>query len=105
MSVEKSPVEPNATQLLQAQVNSLAEIADMQRQQIKALEQIKRNAGGLTGVKIQDFNMPFMNLVGIMVKIALASIPAAIVLTIIYFIIAFIIVTVFGGIGLLSTFM
>lgn len=105
MSAEQSPVEKNATQLLQAQVSSLTEIAELQRQQIKALEQIKLHSGGRTSVKIEDFNMPFMNLVGLLVKVALASIPAAIILTIVYFIIAFIIATVFGGIGLLSTFM
>jgi hypothetical protein len=105
VTIEQSPVATSATQLLQAQVNSLTEIAEMQRHQTKALEQLKHVSGGLTSVKIEDFNMPFMNLVGLMVKIALASIPAAIILAIVYFIIGFIIATLFGSLGFLSMLM
>lgn len=97
---------------LEAEVSSLKEIAATQQAQLKSLEQTNQKLvalmehranqpqAGVTGVKIQDFNMPFMNLVGLLVKVALASIPAGIVLTIIYAIILFIVATVFGGIGL-----
>lgn len=36
-------------------------------------------------VKVVDFNMPFGRMVGFMVKLALAAIPAAIILSIIWF--------------------
>lgn len=100
---------------LQKQVASLSQIAESQQAQLKSLEQTNQQLVTLmerqaarpqstsTGVKIEDINMPFMNMVGLLVKIALASIPAAIILTIVYFIIAFIIASVFGGIGLLGS--
>jgi hypothetical protein len=47
-------------------------------------------------VKVQDVNVPFMNLAMFLVKLALASIPAAIVL----WMIAFTIVAAFGLLGL-----
>lgn len=100
---------------LEQKVVLLTNIAESQQAQLKSLEQTNRQlvtlmerqasptANGRTSVKIEDFNMPFMNLVGLMVKIALASIPAAIILTIVYFIIIFVFAAVFGGLGLLGS--
>ncbi len=51
---------------------------------------------GQQWVKVQDFNMPFMNLAMFLVKLALASIPAAIVL----WVIGFLVFTLFGILGL-----
>ena len=55
-----------------------------------------------SSVKIEDFNMPFIHLVGLLVKFALAAIPAAIILTVVYVIIGF--VLTFFGVGFLSMF-
>ncbi len=38
---------------------------------------------GPTKVTIADFNMPFLSMVGFMVKLSIAAIPAAIIITII----------------------
>jgi hypothetical protein len=46
-------------------------------------------------VGINNFNMPFMALVGLLVKIALASIPAALVLGGVYFICIFLVTRLF----------
>jgi hypothetical protein len=43
-----------------------------------------------TRVVISDFDMPFWSLVGFMIKVAIASIPAAIIVSIISFIIVFV---------------
>lgn len=106
MSIDEFKAESSSNQLLQAQVDALEKITDLQRSQIRTLEQLKISMAGSTrtSVKIEDFNMPFMNLVGLLVKIALASIPAAIILAIVYAILAFLLTAVFGGIGLLSMF-
>ena len=46
-------------------------------------------------VVVTDVKMPFWSMVVFMVKLALASIPAAIILAIVYFIIA----AILGGLG------
>ena len=43
-----------------------------------------------TRVVIADFDMPFWSLVGFIIKVAVASIPAAIIISIIGFVIAFV---------------
>jgi hypothetical protein len=37
------------------------------------------------GIKVTGFDMPFLHMVGFLVKLSLAAIPAAIILAIIYF--------------------
>lgn len=49
---------------------------------------------GTSDVVIVDFNMPFVSMVTFLVKLALAAIPAAIILSVIYIAI----MAVFGGI-------
>jgi hypothetical protein len=104
VSTELAQGDPNATQLLQEQVDSLKRIADLQRNQSRALEELKISMAGLgrSSVKIEDFNMPFFHLVGLMIKVALATIPAAIILAIVYSIIGAIL-AIFG-IGFLNMF-
>lgn len=104
MSTELSQVEPNATQLLQEQVDALNKIADLQRNHSRALEQLKISMAGLgrSSVKIEDLNMPFFHLVGLMIKIALAAIPAAIILAIVYSILGALLA--FFGVGFFSLF-
>ena len=48
-------------------------------------------------VTIADIKMPFGSMVVFMVKAAIASIPAVIILTIIYGIVAFMMAGIFGG--------
>ncbi len=38
----------------------------------------------ITHIKIEDVNMPFVALIGFLLKVALAGIPAAIILAILY---------------------
>jgi hypothetical protein len=45
---------------------------------------------GSTRVVIADFDMPFWSLVNFMIKVAIASIPATIIVSIIGFVIVFI---------------
>src|SRR5579859_6687674 len=84
--------------IYQAQLKQEALLEGIRAQQAQVSPSLSPGAG----VKIIDFNMPFFALVGLLVKIALASIPAAIVLSVIYGIVAF--VVIFGlsvlGIGL-----
>lgn len=57
------------------------------------------------GVRIENFNMPFGAMVGLMVKIAVASIPAAIIFMILVFLMSCVVLTTFAGTisGLLGT--
>jgi hypothetical protein len=48
-------------------------------------------------VTITDIKMPFGSMVVFMVKAAIASIPAVIILTIIYGVVAFMMAGIFGG--------
>jgi hypothetical protein len=98
------------TELLDSQTQSLSELVEiqrLQREQITGLkEQNKRiielleNVSdedpdtGLIYVKIEDINMPFGALVGFMIKVSLAAIPAAIILGAI----CFLVVVLLGGI-------
>ncbi|MGB3717790.1 MAG: hypothetical protein WA996_25495 [Candidatus Promineifilaceae bacterium] len=76
---QRSPVE-----ILQAQYETLAAMSANQaaqnRRMVIALEEMNhRSAENLIQVKVEDVNMPFIALVGLMLKIAVASIPAAII--------------------------
>jgi hypothetical protein len=55
-------------------------------------------------VKIENINMPFAAMVGLMLKIALASIPAIIILSLFFFFVSIVFsVLIVGGIGSLLT--
>ena len=66
----------------------------------KSLSNLKDINDYPLNVYIEDINMPFMALVGLMVKIALASIPAIILITVIYVILGFILLAL--GVSYLS---
>lgn len=86
--------------LLDSQVQLLAELRDIQRAQQQQIEELKRQnetmisllnappqAGlptrdGLLETKIENFNMPFWSLVGFLIKMSIASIPAALIIAI-----------------------
>ena len=51
----------------------------------------------ITRVKIENVNMPFGAMVSLMIKIAFASIPAAIVIGLLYVTVIAMITTIFGG--------
>jgi uncharacterized protein YjiS (DUF1127 family) len=91
-------------QLLEAINQQLDELQRQQRQQVSALKtladqqsvMLKAGKGvvdesdsGLPLVKVGNFDMPFMALVGFMVKAAIAAIPASIILAAIWFSIFF----------------
>jgi hypothetical protein len=116
-----APVQENKnpTELLSLQLQTLERISQIQVNQNSALEGIRvqqekfqtafiaanqqRMNNGINQVKIIDFNMPFSALVGIIVKIALASIPAAIILTAIIAVIGIGIVFILGAFGVVLT--
>ncbi len=51
---------------------------------------------------VSGVDIPFGDLVGLLIKLALASIPAAIILSMIGFIVGLVLTAVFGGLGLLA---
>jgi hypothetical protein len=114
--------ESNAPDLVAAQVQVLNLIYQAQLKQQDVLERIRSQqeqllkssagpgyqAGGgmLANVKVVNFNMPFFALVGLLIKIAVASIPAAIIISVVSSVIAFGIVFVLGllGVGVSALF-
>lgn len=103
--------QSSPTALLAAQSQSLAELVAIQKAQsaqIEALKQqnerliaVNQNAGqsrGLSAVRIENINMPFWSLVGFLIKLSLASIPAMLILWVIFAVIALVLGGVFGGI-------
>ena len=60
---------------------------------MKYLEAIYKNQPSERPVRIEDVNMPFMALVGFLVKVALAAIPAGLILGLFYFFVT----ALFGG--------
>jgi hypothetical protein len=113
----KSPSE-----LLEMQTQLLANMYQLEQQRhgqveallaqnqslTKAIEALngRRSASDLLarGIKIADVNMPFWSLVGFMVKVALASIPAYIVLGVIGGILFLVLGGCAAGLGELSRF-
>jgi hypothetical protein len=100
------PAQPaSPTELLAAQTRSLAELVEIQRTQKGQIEELQRQnerligalapaerdrpARGVAHVKVDNINMPFWALVGFLIKVSLASIPAFIILAILYTIIVF----------------
>lgn len=78
-------------QLLEAQLRYLDEIHKAQlrekialREQTEKLAQFIARVNDITHVKIEDVNMPFVALVGILVKVAVAGIPAALIIGFVY---------------------
>ena len=51
-------------------------------------------------VVITNFDMPFMSLVGFLVKLAFASIPATIIVSVVWVILFFIFTAILAGCGL-----
>jgi|GEM_PF-1620809 len=105
----KPTTQKNPVELLEMQVQILAELSQEQRKQQEQIEQLRAEqktltrgvgviAESLTGlgqmlrnylqsypegrVKIADVNMPFLSLVGFIIKVSLAAIPAYIIVLI-----------------------
>jgi len=106
------PVQPrNPTELLYAQTQALSELVEIQKSQKEDIEELQRQNErmigllvdiqrdtvdtGMTHVKIENINMPFGALVGFLVKVSLASIPAFLILAAIYFLVLFVF-SIFG---------
>lgn len=51
---------------------------------------------------VSGVDIPFMDLVGVLIKLALASIPAAFILSIIFFGVGVGVAALFGGLGMLA---
>ncbi|MCB0005393.1 MAG: hypothetical protein KDE04_03040 [Anaerolineales bacterium] len=83
---------------LAAQQLKLMERLAAQQHQIQQLLAAQTNRSA-SSVKIVDFNMPFFALVGMLVKFAFASIPAAIILWIVFAVLGAIIVAVLSALG------
>jgi hypothetical protein len=85
-------------QYLSAQVAQLRSDVALQTQKLadlsKAIEELpEAEAWSDQRVRIADFDIPFGHMIGFMVKAAIASIPAAII----FFILVFIVISLFGG--------
>ncbi len=65
---------------------SITAIQEAQAHQAEVLNEIAEQLDALVQrpLKIIDFNMPFGSLVGFMVKAAIASIPAALIIGVVY---------------------
>jgi hypothetical protein len=118
-TVARTPAEMLARQVellegirdvLGNQQRTITQLAQQQQTQAKELAEVskwvnfvgdglfpedERHPGRLW-IKVQDFNMPFFNLAGFMVKVALASIPAAIIIGVLWLLA----VAFFGILGL-----
>lgn len=102
MTIEQP--DPAARPIPDAQAYQLAQILSVQQEQLKALQfqtervvgaiQVLQQRSGSRDVAINAITMSFGEMVGLLVKIALASIPAAIIL----FILSGIISALLGGI-------
>jgi len=104
-----TPVE-----MLHTQTQALTELVQIQRAQQTQIETLKSQndhligllanqpaAGNATGhLKIENFNMPFWSLVGFLIKLSLASIPAMVVMFIILTIIGVILFFVLSALGI-----
>lgn len=103
-----TPSSPTA--MLAAQTQSLAELVAIQKAQSSQIEALRQQnerllasqsaagqAKGMQHVKIENVNMPFWALVGFMIKVSLASIPAMLILWVVFAVLALILGGVFGG--------
>ena len=103
--VSKPDQTRNPTELLYDQTQSLSELVVIQKSQKEQIDELQhqnerviglladlvRDApdSGMTHVKIENINMPFGALIGFLVKVSLASIPAFLILLLIYALILF----------------
>ena len=88
-STELPTTKQSPTEILQAQYDVLSnmyeELSAQNGRMAESLNElndyiIKKDIG----VRIEDVNMPFLAMVGLMVKIALASIPALLILGVLF---------------------
>ena len=97
------------TAMLAAQTQSLADLVAIQQAQSVQIEELKKQNERLIGitvdtkrekslsqVKIENINMPFWAMVGFLIKLSLASIPAMIILTVIFGILTLVLGGIFG---------
>ena len=70
-------------------------LARLVEQNMVIIDLLEKGSTSQPEVTIANFNMPFWALVGFLIKVALASIPALVVLAIVGFILSFIL-AVFG---------
>lgn len=111
MSDNPQVSQPSPTALLAAQTQSLADLVEIQKAQsaqIQALQQQNerligiqveaKHAPAANRVKIENINMPFWAMVGFLIKLSLASIPAMIILSIILGLITLVLGGVLGGV-------
>ncbi len=92
MTIEQT--NQSAQPMSDAQASQLAQILSVQQEQLKALQeqtervvgaiQVLQQRSGARDVAINAITMSFGEMVGLLVKIALASIPAAIILFILF---------------------
>lgn len=91
MSLEyQPPSQENLTDLLTQQVELLTQQNALLANIQNALSG-QQSPSGSTQVKIIDFNMPFGALVGLLIKVALAAIPALIIIGVCYLLTLFIV--------------
>ena len=90
MTDEIAPPAPAPDPTLNEISGRLAAIGEQNAHIINTLDAIKAYGDKRQlNAKIVDFNMPFSALIGLMIKIALASIPALIILVIIGAVLSF----------------
>lgn len=68
-------------------------LARLMEQNMVIIDLLERGFASQREVKIANFNMPFWALVGFLVKVSLASIPALFVLAVIGFVISLVLAT------------
>ncbi|MFZ2098859.1 MAG: hypothetical protein WAV05_19665 [Anaerolineales bacterium] len=105
--VQKPIHQKSPTELLIEQTQSsseLVQINKIQREQVGALLQQNKvllrqleETQSRTHVKIEDINMPLGAMVGLMLKVSFAAIPAGIVLGSLYFLVVTVIIGGFFG--------
>lgn len=96
----------NPTDLLVEQLENLKELVKIQQEQLQIARIQNENmvrtlnivnefkdANRYFNIKIQDVNIPFMALIGLLIKVTLASIPAALIIGLL----SFLFFIVFGG--------
>jgi len=104
---KKNPTEllalqyDNLNKLVQIQSEQLEKIRTQNENLVNFMNSISKNrdSNGNFQIKIQDFNMPFMALVGLIVKITFASIPAAIIIFVSVMVFSLLFGGFFGALG------
>ena len=109
------PVKNQPLELLQRQVELLAEISRGQQEQQETFATLNHQLealalqlnpltsksegqmSGLLHTKIENINVPFWSLVGFLLKLSFATIPAVIVMTLLYFLVFGVLGVTFGA--------